>query len=74
MKNKIKSLDKINIKIRAKEKIVLVGANGSGKSTFINLIPRLIDPSKGKIILDGLDISLLDVTELRSLPHLYLKM
>lgn len=64
--NKIKSLDKINIKIKAKEKIVLVGANGSGKSTFINLIPRLIDPSQGKVILDGLDISLLDVTELRS--------
>tara|TARA_B100001248_G_scaffold8113_1_gene5510 strand:+ start:544 stop:2298 length:1755 start_codon:yes stop_codon:yes gene_type:complete len=64
--NKIKSLDKINIKIRAKEKIVLVGANGSGKSTFINLIPRLIDPSQGKVILDGLDITLLDVTELRS--------
>ena len=64
--NKIKSLDKINIKIKAKEKIVLVGANGSGKSTFINLIPRLIDPSQGKVILDGLDITLLDVTELRS--------
>ena len=34
------------------EKVVIVGANGSGKSTFINLIPRLMDPVKGNIYID----------------------
>ena len=64
--NKVNSLNSINLKIKAKENIVLVGSNGSGKSTFINLIPRLIEPSKGSIIIDGTDIKSLEVTKLRS--------
>ena len=64
--NKVNSLNSINLKIRANENIVLVGSNGSGKSTFINLIPRLIEPSKGSIIIDGTDIKSLEVTKLRS--------
>ena len=64
--NKIKSLSKINLKIKEKEDLVLVGSNGSGKSTFINLIPRLFDPTKGKVTIDGLDIKKFNVTELRS--------
>ena len=47
---KIKSLNSINLKIKAKENLVLVGDNGSGKSTFLNFIPRLIDPTKGKLL------------------------
>ena len=49
----------INLKIKAKENLVLVGNNGSGKSTFLNLIPRLIDPTKGFITIDGIDIKFL---------------
>ncbi|PPR24820.1 MAG: Lipid A export ATP-binding/permease protein MsbA, partial [Alphaproteobacteria bacterium MarineAlpha9_Bin4] len=63
---KINSLNSINIKIKARENLVLVGSNGSGKSTFINLIPRLIDPYKGKISIDGIDIKSLEITKLRS--------
>ena len=51
--NKNKSLNGINLKIKAKENLVLVGNNGSGKSTFLNLIPRLIDPSNGIITIQG---------------------
>ena len=64
--NKTKSLNKLNLNIKAKENVVLVGSNGSGKSTFINLIPRLIDPVQGKVMIDGIDIKLLEVAELRS--------
>ena len=64
--NKEKSLSSINLKIKAKESVVLVGPNGSGKTTFINLIPRLLDPSSGKITIDNSDMKYIDVAELRS--------
>ena len=63
--NKSKSLNLINLKIKAKENLVLVGNNGSGKSTFLNLIPRLIDPSKGNITIDGIDIKYFEIIKLR---------
>ena len=63
---KAKSLFNLNLTIKAKENIVLVGPNGSGKSTFINLIPRLMEPMQGKVIIDGIDIKSFDVTKLRS--------
>ena len=44
----------------------MVGPNGSGKSTFINLIPRLIEPAQGKVTIDGIDIKSFEVTKLRS--------
>ena len=50
--------------------MVLVGNNGSGKSTFLNLIPRLIDPSKGSITIDGTDIKFFEITKLRSIISL----
>ena len=68
--NKNKSLNGINLKIKAKENLVLVGNNGSGKSTFLNLIPRLIDPSKGIITIDGTDIKFFEITKLRSIISL----
>lgn len=46
-------LKNINIKIEPREVVALVGPSGSGKSTFINLIPRLYDPSQGEILLSG---------------------
>ncbi|OLS27233.1 MAG: putative multidrug export ATP-binding/permease protein [Candidatus Heimdallarchaeota archaeon LC_3] len=49
-------LHDINLTIQVGEKIALLGATGSGKSTLINLIPRFFDVSKGKIKIDGHDI------------------
>ena len=63
--NKSKALNLINLKIKAKENLVLVGNNGSGKSTFLNLIPRLIDPTKGNITIDGIDIKYFEIIKLR---------
>ena len=42
-----------------------IGSTGSGKSTLINLIPRLFDVTEGKIMIDGIDIRDLDIHDLR---------
>ncbi len=47
----------LNLKIKAKEKIALIGASGSGKSTIINLLLRNYEISRGKIMIDGQKIT-----------------
>ncbi len=51
------ALKHINMKIRIGEKLAIVGENGSGKTTFIKLLCRLYDPTEGKILLNGIDVS-----------------
>ncbi|NLI89278.1 MAG: ABC transporter ATP-binding protein [Epulopiscium sp.] len=55
----------VNIKIKQGETIGVIGATGSGKSTFINLIPRLYDASKGDVLIDGINVKDYNVKELR---------
>lgn len=59
-------LQNINCIIKAREKVVIAGVNGSGKSTFINLIPRLFDPVSGIIKIDNTNIKNFDIKDLRS--------
>lgn len=47
--------------------MALVGENGSGKTTLINLLLRLVEPTTGKILIDGVDIKLYDINEYRRL-------
>jgi len=54
-----------SITIKGGQKIGLVGVSGSGKTTFVQLILRLYDLSKGKIIIDGQDISKVTLKSLR---------
>lgn len=49
------------------EKIAIVGNNGAGKSTLIKLLLRLYDPTKGRILLNGVDIRQFDVLQYRAL-------
>ena len=56
----------VNLEIVPGEKVAFVGHSGSGKSTLASLIPRLIDPSDGVVLADGMDIRSLDVDFLRS--------
>jgi ATP-binding cassette subfamily B protein len=49
--------DNFSLKIRAKERLALVGATGSGKSTFVKLLQRLYDVEAGRIFIDGVDIA-----------------
>ena len=58
-------LKNINIKIKAGERISVVGYNGAGKTTFIKLICRLYEPTEGKIFLDGIDISTINLADYR---------
>jgi ABC-type bacteriocin/lantibiotic exporter with double-glycine peptidase domain len=60
------ALENINVRINAGEKIALIGASGSGKSTITKLIARLYDVSRGKVCIDGLDVRTVDVVSLRT--------
>lgn len=52
----IKVLDNINITIKNREKLVIVGENGSGKTTFVKLLCKFYQPDNGVITLNGVDI------------------
>ena len=56
----------ITLSIQGGEKIGVVGRTGSGKSTLIQVFFRLVEPSGGKIIIDGIDICMLGLHDLRS--------
>lgn len=57
------ALKNINFKISVGEKITLVGQNGCGKTTIINLILRLYEPMEGEILLDNINIKDYDYQE-----------
>lgn len=59
-------LENINLSFKKGETIAFIGSTGSGKSTLINLIPRLFDVSSGEILLDGVNIKDYDLNYLRS--------
>ena len=50
------SLHGVNLRIPAGSTAAIVGHTGSGKSTLVNLIPRMIDTSEGSVLLDGHDV------------------
>ncbi|CAG8864076.1 Toxin RTX-I translocation ATP-binding protein [Pseudomonas fluorescens] len=58
-------LSGLNIQIAAGEVIGVVGRSGSGKSTLTRLIQRLYSPERGRVLLDGMDLALADVSSLR---------
>jgi ATP-binding cassette subfamily B protein len=58
-------LNNINLSIRSKKFIGVVGQSGSGKSTLMKLLPRLYSPNKGKILIDGYDIQKVELDSLR---------
>lgn len=51
------ALENLSFKIKAGEKIALVGYNGAGKTTIVKLLTGLYQPTKGKILLNGVDIT-----------------
>ncbi len=64
--DKSPALKNININIKAKEKIGIVGETGAGKSTLINLITRLYDVNNGSILIDGINIKNMSFKDLRN--------
>lgn len=65
-KNSESVLSNLNFEIKPGQHIGIIGSTGSGKSTLVNLLARLIDVSSGRILFDGVDIRDLDLKSLRS--------
>lgn len=56
----------ITLDVKGGEKVGVVGRTGSGKSTLIQVLFRLVEPSGGRIVIDGIDICTLGLHDLRS--------
>ena len=52
----VPTLEHLNLNIKAGTKVAIVGRTGSGKSTLVQLLPRLFEPTKGEIFLDGIPL------------------
>ncbi len=66
-------LKNINFTAKAGSIVGIIGSTGCGKSTLVNLIPRLYDVSGGEILIDGVDIRKYDLTALRDLTGVVLQ-
>ncbi len=64
--SKAPALDHVSLRIEAGETAAFIGATGSGKSTLINLLPRLHEPPPGTIFLDGVDVREIPLATLRA--------
>jgi ATP-binding cassette subfamily B protein len=60
------ALTDINLKIEAGQTVAIMGETGSGKTSLINLIPRIHDVTKGEITVDGINVRMLKLDQLRS--------
>lgn len=58
--------ESLNLSIRAGETVAITGPNGAGKSTLAHLLLRFVAPDHGRVLLDGVDISELRLSNLRS--------
>lgn len=58
-------LDKVSFHVSPGEKLAIMGATGSGKSTLLNLIPRMFEPTEGKIYVGGIDVKEWALKDLR---------
>jgi phosphonate transport system ATP-binding protein len=59
------ALDGVSLDIQRGEFVVLIGLSGSGKSTLLRCINRLVDPTSGVVVFDGIDVTAADRTEIR---------
>ena len=64
------ALEKVSLKVTPGESVALVGPTGAGKSTIVKLLARFYDPTKGRVLLDGLDLREMKISSLRELMAL----
>jgi osmoprotectant transport system ATP-binding protein len=58
-------VDRVSLTVDSGELVVLLGGSGSGKTTTLKMINRLVEPSEGSVLIDGVDVSTLPSHELR---------
>jgi len=58
-------LKNVSFKIKAGETVAIMGETGSGKTTLVNLIPRLYDPRRGEVLVDGVNVRFIKLETLR---------
>jgi ABC-type multidrug transport system fused ATPase/permease subunit len=58
-------LNSVNLEVKRGETIAIVGPNGCGKSTLMNLVPRFYDPTVGTVTIDGIDLRDVRLADLR---------
>lgn len=59
------ALDGVDLRIRRGDLLALVGPSGGGKSTLLDLLARLVDPSEGRVLFDGVDLREAEIESLR---------
>ncbi len=59
-------LSGLNVEIQAGETVAIIGENGAGKSTLVHLLMRMIDPDKGRILIDDTDVKDVSLMSLRA--------
>ena len=67
------ALEECSVKAQAGELVAIVGQNGAGKSTLLNLLAQIFPPTSGRILLDGLDVSLMGIEQVRRLVTVLLQ-
>ena len=63
--NGVYAVQDLNLEVTTGELCVLVGPSGGGKTTVLRMVNRLVEPSSGRIVIDGQDIATVDPVELR---------
>ena len=58
-------LQDVSVDVKAGQMLAIVGATGSGKSTLVNLLPRLHEPPSGTVFIDGIDVTTIPLETLR---------
>lgn len=58
-------LEDISVKIKEGEKVGIIGSTGCGKTSFVNLIPRLYDATSGEILIGGVNVKNINIKQLR---------
>jgi len=60
------ALSDISLAIRAGETVAFVGPSGAGKTSLVNLLPRFVEPTSGRVLIDGVPLADYDIAALRS--------